>query len=339
MRIETTDLTNEPKDWIVSIDAIVKFMKSDGPFFYGRIGGNETDTVQRFSEIKKSSTCKENLHYNFIKSPVMREKMFLMKKYTGYYDKTNNIDREIDFCEKYLSLYKDYDACSFVGVSSIHYCTGFPLTIMTDQKEKDIFLGKQENFLNFLEQNLNDISLYSYSFIENAVPFLNSFKIFAEGKKILLITPFTRSIELQKSKLNSLFNGYQYPNFEMLLYKTPITTNENNIPMFEQFPHNNWFETVDHMCKEISNIDFDIALLGCASYSLPLGSFIKNSMGKKVIYLGGILQLCFGVMGTRWQGYSLNFNTKEFIYPIETTQQTIEQKKDQLIGDGVCAYF
>ena len=54
------------------------------------------------------------------------------------------------------------------------------------------------------------------------------------------------------------------------------------------------------MCDEISKIDFDIALLGCGGYGLPLCNFIKEKLNKSAIYVGGGLQLLFGVMGSRW---------------------------------------
>ena len=34
------------------------------------------------------------------------------------------------------------------------------------------------------------------------------------------------------------------------------------------------------MCQEIKKLDFDIALLGCGGYGLPLCNFIKKDMDK-----------------------------------------------------------
>ena len=47
-------------------------------------------------------------------------------------------------------------------------------------------------------------------------------------------------------------------------------------------------------------MDFDIALLGCGCYGHPLCDFIRNELNKSAIYIGGGLQLLFGVMGGRW---------------------------------------
>ena len=62
------------------------------------------------------------------------------------------------------------------------------------------------------------------------------------------------------------------------------------------------------MKEDISKLDFDIALLGCGGYGLPLCNFIHKEMEKSTIYIGGGLQLLFGVMGKRWE--KLDFWTK-----------------------------
>ena len=55
------------------------------------------------------------------------------------------------------------------------------------------------------------------------------------------------------------------------------------------------------MCVEISKLDFDIALIGCGGYGIPLAGFIYDKLKKPAIQIGGGLQLLFGVMGKRWE--------------------------------------
>ena len=55
------------------------------------------------------------------------------------------------------------------------------------------------------------------------------------------------------------------------------------------------------MCEEIRRLDFDIALLSCGSYAMPIGTFIKNEMGKKALYMGGPLQKMFNIGGARYE--------------------------------------
>lgn len=46
-------------------------------------------------------------------------------------------------------------------------------------------------------------------------------------------------------------------------------------------------------------MDFDIALISCGGYGLPLSIRLKKR-GKKIIQWGGCFQLWFGIMGGRW---------------------------------------
>ena len=52
--------------------------------------------------------------------------------------------------------------------------------------------------------------------------------------------------------------------------------------------------------KNISSIDFDVALIGCGAYGFPLGSYVKE-LGKIAVHMGGDLQMFFGIMGNRWE--------------------------------------
>ena len=74
------------------------------------------------------------------------------------------------------------------------------------------------------------------------------------------------------------------------------------------------------MCNDISKLDFDIALLGCGGYGLPLCNYIKKDLKKSAIYIGGGLQLLFGVMGKRWENREdwkkiIRENNTKFIKP------------------------
>ena len=40
-----------------------------------------------------------------------------------------------------------------------------------------------------------------------------------------------------------------------------------------------WFDALDKMYKDIRELDFDVAIVGCGAYGLPLAAKIK-SLGK-----------------------------------------------------------
>jgi hypothetical protein len=60
-----------------------------------------------------------------------------------------------------------------------------------------------------------------------------------------------------------------------------------------------WFEALKHMEDEISQLDFDIALIGCGAYGMALAAHVKR-MGKQAVHLAGWTQMLFGIYGNRW---------------------------------------
>ena len=125
---------------------------------------------------------------------------------------------------------------------------------------------------------------------------------------------------LLKNNCKIIFKIFKDPNKkifldgqEFIFYKTYQTSAGNHI-------HKNWLETCKLMTNDINKLDFDIALLGCGGYGLPLCEFIKSKMNKSAIYIGGGLQLLFGVMGKRWESEPrwqkiIRENNSKFIRP------------------------
>ena len=60
-----------------------------------------------------------------------------------------------------------------------------------------------------------------------------------------------------------------------------------------------WFDILEKIKNQMSNLNFDVALISCGAYSFPLAMHAKK-LGKIGIHCGGALQLFFGIMGNRW---------------------------------------
>ena len=115
-----------------------------------------------------------------------------------------------------------------------------------------------------------------------------------KDKNILIIHPFKETIDKQLLIKDKIWqNKNVLPDATYITYKSIQSIGGSG-------PHKDWYESFDIMCKDISKIDFDVALLGCGSYGLPLANYIKN-LGKSAVYIGGGLQLYFGIKGKRWE--------------------------------------
>lgn len=136
---------------------------------------------------------------------------------------------------------------------------------------------------HFFSQKYNLQQIHSrslepfYQVQENIKPWTH----YLLGKKVLVINPFVNSFEKQRNDGFTIFKDKEKQIFlegqEFLFYKSFQTIAGNHI-------HNNWFETFTIMCKDIEKIDFDIALLGCGGYGLPLCNYIKTKLHNTAEY-------------------------------------------------------
>lgn len=117
-----------------------------------------------------------------------------------------------------------------------------------------------------------------------------------ENKKVLVVHPFEESIKKQYNKKELLFaEPYTLPDFDLKTIRAVQSIAGNNPKGF-----NSWFEALDSMKSKISATEFDVAILGCGAYGMPLATYIKR-LGKKAIHLGGNTQILFGIKGQRWE--------------------------------------
>lgn len=117
-----------------------------------------------------------------------------------------------------------------------------------------------------------------------------------KGKKVLVVHPFSRSIDSQyRNNRTRLFaNPDVLPEFELKTLQAvqSIAGNECGFKT--------WFDALDHMCEQILAEEFDVAIIGAGAYGLPLGAFVKNQ-GRQAVHLGGVTQILFGIKGRRWE--------------------------------------
>jgi len=155
-------------------------------------------------------------------------------------------------------------------------------------------------------------------FIEDIVPFVGGrpWSAALAGKRVLVVHPFVQSIQQQYARRELLFADPRVlPEFELIAY--PAVQSLGGGEGADSFA--NWFEALEQMQAEISAIDFDVAILGCGAYGLPLGAYIKG-LGKPAIHMGGVTQCLFGIKGRRWvedYGWDTLYFNENWIYPDE----------------------
>ena len=135
-----------------------------------------------------------------------------------------------------------------------------------------------------------------------------------KGKRVLVIHPFEESIKSQYARREKLFeNDEILPDFELITLKAVQT-----IAGMRDERFHDWFEALNYMYQEAMKKEFDIAIIGCGAYGMPLAAMIKKA-GKQAIHMGGVTQLLFGIKGKRWMEsptVKMDFNNY-WVYPSE----------------------
>lgn len=133
-----------------------------------------------------------------------------------------------------------------------------------------------------------------------------------KGKKVLVISPFADTIKKQYEKRELLYeNSEILPEFTLYTVKAVQTGGLEKDDRFSD-----WFEALDYMYDEALKYDFDVAILSCGAYSLPLGAKFKQA-GRSAIHMGGVCQMLFGIKGRRFEEEpgAGDFFNEHWVYP------------------------
>jgi len=118
------------------------------------------------------------------------------------------------------------------------------------------------------------------------------------GRRVLVVHPFVESITSQylQHRHDLFANPAILPEFELEVVAPPQTL----APATGGYV--DWEQAFEGLKAQVLERSFDVALLGCGAYGLPLGAAIKRH-GRQAIHLGGSLQLLFGIRGRRWDAF------------------------------------
>ncbi len=316
-------------------DRVAAVLSSERPAFLGRIGGSDTDVVLSYAALRDGGGAEAAWDY-------LRGKAALVKRYNGFYDRDGGREQLEAYAETVIAAQVGSAQAFLVGPYLLSRF--FPQTINPQFKEDYGPFDAAHRFLiDRLDRAHAACSLYPYTFVENIDPRGDDlFALFSKvlaGKRVLIVSPFTDSFKTNFPRRDAVLKGYRFPDFAPLYCTTPITY--DGLPS-HLYPHRNWSETLDALKSEISGYDFDVALLSCGSYASPLGVHIAETMGRKAVYVGGVLQLLFGVIGRRYRNpyFLQHLNADALIEPVERAKYLPYAHIDEgTAAEGFAAYF
>jgi len=241
---------------------IMDYEKNNKKFFIGRLSGNETSLAGKILSKRELS-------------PILFDNMLNV---AGI--RFNNHDD----IKKYVYEYNDA-----ISKSTL-------LGVWDGQMYKQA--EEYYHFINKLYPNIKQIcahSLEPYYFMDHKdYKFDELFK----NKKILIISSHNNTIKNQLPNIDKLFTkNIFHKEVTFKIYKPPQQNAGNN-------DNNSWIFHCEKMKEDLQNIknefDFDIALVSAGGFGMIITNFIFNKLDASVIYVGGSLQLFFGINGRRW---------------------------------------
>lgn len=236
-------------------------LKSNEPFMVSRFGGNELSAMV--------SGLSDKYPFHLWARHKKNNELY------GIFNGAGFFPHDVNLMPKFADLMAD--SCQEIDLIGVWY----------NQYEEQAVKSLMKHDVKLCELG----SLEPYG-CETATPWSAGLK----SKKVLVIHPFAQSIARQYEKRALLFKNPEIlPEMELHLMKAVQTIAGEKDKRFAS-----WFDALDYMHEESRKVDFDVAILGCGAYGMPLAARIKKD-GKQAIHLGGATQLLFGIKGKRWE--------------------------------------
>lgn len=193
------------------------------------------------------------------------------------------------FCETYLESIK----CLDLAPQWCKCLEGF---------EKDLYKTLSPNCHN---TNICDLEPFHFE---------KPWSDFLKDKTVLVVSPFSKSIESQFFNFEKIWNNKLKKNFNIITHSFPFSRGLCN----KESQFKSYRECLEKTKESISKLKFDFAILGIGAYSLPICSFLKKQKISS-LHLGGATQILFGIKGKRWEDMSRmqNYFNKYWINPTE----------------------
>lgn len=243
-------------------------LEKDENFIIPRISGTENNFAYIAKMCRMQGTVPMDI-FNYLQklNPIM-------KKNAGV--KLSNIASILKYSEMYLAAFDNcemFSAWESWGNVIPHINESHAYIMNTYGENRTVIWSYALDIFNYIYSN----------------PWTTAFR----GKRILIISAFSESIR-EKIPIRAKIYGVDlFPDCEITTILPPQTQSDNEAREFD-------VELADFFTR-LDNIrdTYDIALISCGGYCNPVCNHIFKS-GKSAIYVGGTLQMMFGILGNRW---------------------------------------
>ena len=248
-------------------DYLSEMINGNKKFIIPRIAGIENNYAQLGMSILSNKKVSDNEN-NYIK-----QTMGTMKNNAGINIK--DINGIIRYSQLYLEAFKKCEM----------YFEWEPWGIVYK------YIVNSHNFINSNFKQKKRFWAVTLDIFHNI--YNNPWTLALKGKRILIISPFIKSFEEKLEIRKEIYGIDLFPDCSFVFIKPPQTQADCQSQDFE-VELNNFMDKI-----KLIKDEFDIALCSCGGYGNLICSKLYD-MDKSSIYVGGVLQMYFGVYGSRW---------------------------------------
>lgn len=253
-------------------------------------------------------------------------------------------DTELEVLVKYERCHRDPDQF-FASISNGHELDLLHLNSGVFPKTKDVLVRWVTTYLDALSQtdllgvwhNQGEkeiIEQYAPQAIVTGIKALEPYYHHVPwtsalaGKRVVVVTPFASSVSHQHARRSGgeLFPGNPsiLPNFDIVIVQSPFSAG------LEAPKHSDWHTALDELKERLAKTSFDACLIGAGAWSLPLCAFVRSSLERPAVHLGGALQILFGIRGKRWDRHPFikQLFNQNWIRPLPQEKPRAQWKND-----------
>jgi hypothetical protein len=237
-------------------------IENNEKFLIGRLSGIETNFV---GKLITGNKINNNLLYS-------------MSNNTGILIKNNEDIKE--YIKEYIKSVKNSDLLGIWRESMCKQCIEFYKYLEISKINTNIIPAQSLELFYYLNED---------KYILDEI---------IKDKKILIITSHSNTTKKQIKIIEKIYENKRiFNNNKFFVYKPPSQHCGNS-------DGNSWLFHFNKMKEELKRIkeiyNFDIALVSCGGFGMPIVNYIYEELNSSAIYVGGGLQLYFGILGKRW---------------------------------------
>ncbi len=234
---------------------------------------NEKFIVPRISNIENDFAMLGDLIKNFGMKPefnnILKRKLPEMKNNAGI--KLLSIESVISYSQMYINAFENSDMFfgweMYGGMSNI----------------------KQS--YNYIKNKLNKPIIWASVLDVYHYIYTCPWTLALKGKKVLIVSCFAKSIETKIPIREKIFGVDLFPDCEIITIAPPQTQGGNQSEEFQI--------ELQKFTSKLDLLEYDVALVSAGGYGNIICNYIYNK-GKSAVYVGGVLQMYFGILGSRW---------------------------------------